>query len=401
MSASLLKELCNGPALVVDNEVASEHTGIAKLVNCLRQEGFPVISCCSVEDARRYLPCLSSIGFVILDWQFVAGLSEEWQETGSQLGLVATKAEERNVVDLIKNFQEQTLAPIFLLTNQNVEGIKTILRDAGVNYATGGFVFVRAKEGICDDYLEFESTVDRWIQENPHIYLAKTVLRRWLEASHRAFWGFLDSCPVWPSLCYKAFLEDGDDPNVALLDTVLDLVLSNFDFAELDGTVLAGTTEGEANTAAIRSLHGSLAYIKNEELLKGSIVPGDIFRTQDNGKVYWLNIRPACDTTARSDKPPKVYLLRGQKIKDEDFESRFDTKYHRILEKENEMIFYNLDEHDAVMFNMRNLTVKKPDVASCGVKIARLSRALAVSAQQRYAAYLSRQGTPAYPKGLG
>ena len=390
----LFEELCKGPVVVVDDQIGTGDP-IDRLIVEIEDRKLPVLSYKSIAEVRDRLTGLLFCNFILLDWAFGGGDDEIL--SGVRIGAEGEAISQEEVIEFIRAVQEISLAPIFVLSAYNIDEIASKLENAGVNTTGRKSVFVESKNTLCQSGGGLISKIEDWIKGSPHIYLGKWWTNEWLSRNTRVFWDLYQSNPDWPAWFYRSFKEDGDEPVLALRDTLFQLILSEIDVSSIDESLLDKETGAidSGSLGSLKELYKILVYTTNN--IERDIRPGDIFKIEENGeKKYYLNIRPECDTTKRT-RNPELYLLEGR-IGTFD-EVQYDREYRIIIEKANQIIMHLLDGEDIVIFDKRKLSIKKYNSIK-NQKIYRVVRPFITRYQQSFASYLGRFGVPTYPKEI-
>ena len=386
----LFEELCKGPVVVIDDMIGKDEDRINELIKEIQKHNLPILKFDSIKKVRQELLGLCFSNFIVLDWKMIGGV-EGMPEV--QLGSTAEEMAEQEVMELIKEFQKICLAPIFVVSAYNKGDIIAKLQDAGLVKEGKNFVFVENKDVLCGEGALI-SKIEDWINDNPHIYLAKCWTNEWLLKNTKVFWDLYELNPDWPTLFYHSFEEDGEDPILALRDTFFQLVFSEIDVSGVEPSRLDRIVDGKdkgSQNESLKELYRRLVYSYNN--IDNDIRPGDIFRKDGS---YYLNIRPECDTTSRVDPDPKIYLLKG------DIKTAADVNYespYGIIEKENQIVLLFLDGNDIVVFDKRKLSIKKYSQIK-NHKICRVTFPFITLIKQSYSSYLGRFGVPSYPKQI-
>lgn len=394
---NLIEELCKGPVVVIDDQVEHEQN-IKRLVREIEDKNLPVLTYDSIEEARNKLQRLMFSNFIILDWRMIEGA--ETVTEGVQIGAEAVATAEVEVIEFIKELKRICLAPIFIFSAFNKDEIISRLKAENIITEDRNYVFVETKQALCQRKGRVFSKINKWIKDSPHIYLSKCWTNEWIAKNNMVFWELYELNPDWPSVFYKSFKDDGEDPILALRDTLFNLIFSEIDVSGID-TSLVSKKPRTINLESLKRLYKRLVYIDNEDIRK-NIRPGDIYKREEEQRVrYYLNIRPECDTVKRKeDDDPCLYLLEGHSVKQRDIKDRFKGKYG-IVPWENEIIMLNLDGNDIVQFLKKNLIVKLcSEMTDDYTKICRVVPPFISQIRQSYTSYLSRFGIPSYPKTI-
>lgn len=386
----LFEELCKGPVFVIDDMIG-EGDQIDQLIGEIEHNNLPVLSYKSIAEARNRLPGLLFSNFTILDW--VMGGGGDALSVGVQIGEEGKTASEEEVISFINELQNICLAPVFVLSAFNKDEIILKLKSAGIITEGKNWVFVENKNVLCQTTGNLISKIEEWIEGSPHIYLAKCWTNEWLSKNTAVFWDLYELNSNWPALFYRSFEEDGEDPILALRDTLFQMILSEIDVSKVESTFINKEIEEideESQKESLKDLYKRLVYITKD--IDKNIRPGDIFKKEGS---YYLNIRPECDTTERAGHNPEVYLIKGDVKTSTDSDIKYEEPYG-FIPKENQIIVHFLEGNDIVVFNKRKLLIKKYSEVKDD-KICRVASPFITQMRQSYASYLGRFGVPRYP----
>ncbi len=389
----LFNRLCKGPVVIVDDEVNKPDTEIGRLLEEIEQHSLPVLKYEALESARKELKGLVFSNFVIFDWMFKKASDDELLQ-GVQTGDAEKMIQDEEKITFLKDLQKVCLAPVFVISNMGKSEIKDILEREGILKDKNNYVFVQDKSEFLDTSGKLVDQIEEWIKQSPHVYLAKWWTNEWLTRNTSVFWDLYQSAPNWPAIVYKAYLEDGDEPVLGLIEMLSQLIYSEIENSSIDSTLLE---KEPLLSESMKQLYQRFLYTR----IGSDIKPGDIFKRIENGSQCWyyLNIRPECDTTTRVQAKESIdlYLLRGQAG------SPGDIKYDgtRVEVKENQIVLYLLDGNDIVIFNKRSLFKEKYKAIQKNYQgVCRVVHPYITKIRQSFASYIGRFGTPAYPKEL-
>ncbi len=388
----LFKDLCVGPVVVIDDEVNKNDTEIAKLVKAIEAESIPVLKYESLTEVSPFVDQLKFVNFIVVDWVFGPEAG-----TGVMTGAAAETATKEEVLELIKRLKANSLSPIFVISAYDSEGIRKDLIDAGLQGIGKESVFVERKANlIAEEGKALINQVEKWISGHPHVYLSKWWTKAWLESNANVFWDLFDADPLWPYDFYKRFEDDGDDPTISLIAAISDLVHSRISMTSIvDDNFARKDYQVELSTQ--KKLYQLLVYNTRKQEIDKDIRPGDIFK--DNDK-YYLNVRPACDTTKRAREPIKVYLIEGVSRDPKNAKFAVDRGYPSPIEKTPELYLYNLDGNEFVVFDKRTLEVRDYTTDFAAKKVSRLTDEFMTRCTQSFASFIGRVGVPSYPHGV-
>jgi len=386
----LFQELCKGPVVVVDDRIGDESDLINKLIEEIEENALPVLEYTTIRDARNKLQGMLFSNFIILDWKMTGAVEEI--PTGVQTGAELEAVIEEEVIEFIKELRKICVAPIFILSAFDKDWIVSELERGGILSETKDWVFVENKDTLCETRGVLISKIEEWIENSPHIYLAKCWTNEWLSKNTAVFWDLYQLNSYWPTLFYRSF-EAEEDPILALRDTLFQLVFSEIDVSGIDPSFIKkelGDADKELEIKSLKDLYRRLVYIDRD--IDKDVRPGDIFKKDGS---YYLNIRPECDTTRRAGSNPKIYLLKGDVKIAEDVRENYQPPYG-IIDKENQITMLLLDGNDFVVFDKRKFSVENYSTWKT-YKIYRVTHPFITQIRQSYSSYLGRFGVPSYP----
>jgi hypothetical protein len=385
----LFSNLCKGPVVVVDDMI-DEADPINQIIEEIQENNLPVLKYKTISTAKNELSGLLLSNFIILDWVMVK--KKEDDHVDVTMGAGAEAMAEEEVVEFIKDIQKISIAPIFILSKANIENIIDTIEKAGINKYC---VFVENKNTFIKSKGVLISKIEKWISQSSHIYLSKWWTNEWLSNNTRIFWDLYNLDPEWPVWFYESFKNDGEEPILALVDSLFQLVYSEINTSSINESYMTKKIDKiENNYESLRKLYERLVYRYIE--IDKDIRPGDIFK-KDNK--YYLNIRPECDTTKRI-ADPDLYLLEGEVKTPKEINDRYYGKFG-IIDKEPEIIVLFLDNNDIVRFDKRLLSIKPhSELLQDFEKICRIAPPFITRIRQSYLSNLGRFGVPSYPKQI-
>lgn len=375
-------DLNKGPVVVIDDEIGGRDD-INNIIDKIEEKGLPVLKYTHLDKADKEISNICFSNFIILDWDLKRTSGEFSPEI--TLGESA-KYSKNEKIKFIKTARSICFSPIFIFTNFSRETVEDDIPDEIKN-----FIFIKNKQEILKNLFE---DINKWILENPHIYISKIWLNQFLKNSNEIFWLLYEKNSNWPNVFYKSLKEDGEDPISGLNDILFRLVRAKMNLNTIDDKIFEKDIE-ELNTDEIKLLYASILYLK--ENIKDDIKPGDIFK---EGQKYYINIRPECDTTKRdngSTDNTSVYLIKGIKIDDKDVQNKYYYKRTGIVNKIVSYILPFLDENNFVLFQFKDLGMRKYSEMK-DKKICRLLPPFITSFQHHFSSFLGRYGTPRVPK---
>lgn len=387
---ALFSKLCKGPVIVVDDKIENEDDKIYDIISMLRNNNLVVIKYSNLDDLRKEICNLLHVNFFIIDWNLIKRPKDE--PLGVTPGDEAEVSSSEDVISIISELKLVSSAPIFILSALNKENIESTLKEANIVRRDNNYVFVESKQALSDN-ARLVAQIEKWIKQSPHVYLTKWWQNRILQKNTSIFWELYDTNSNWPSIFYESFKKDGEDPIRGLNDILFQLIKAKTQLDDIDHSSLK-TQSQQANGEQIKQLYSQIMYMNDciEE-----IKPGDIFEL--NG-VYYINIRPACDTTKRTNQNKiELYLISGSEISDEEVKQYYDTNINIIRPKICNEILQFLHGKNFICFQFRDFQIKKYGEMK-DHKICRLIPPFITSFQQRFITFLGRYGVPRVPDSI-
>lgn len=390
------ENLVQGIAVIVDDQVGVQGSDdkINEFVKLLESRFIPCVK-------YKYPPVgeettnFHGISFIVLDWMFTPEGAEKGDiEHGVRTGGTSAEDAQSDVIQFIKKAKEECFAPIFVLTSENIETVKTKLKEYDID--TDGepnFIHIKNKKEF--NNVDLISYINDWIKNNPSIYVLSKWDNEYSKAKSAMFSDLYDLSPSWPVVLWKSFEKDGADQSEGLENTITANLRSRmvpFKFSNelFDGEKLAGDKE------ETRKVLSGERFVKNDRIHGDSIEPGDLFK---KGQKYYLNIRPICDLVPRDGKPldqVELFLLSTDKISEEDLQADFQSKFGNFIENDATTVIPFVEADLSLRIKFKNMKIEKWEQWKAR-RIGRLIPPYVTRVQQRYSHYLQRQGLPRIP----
>lgn len=387
-----IKELFSGVGIIIDDQIFNDdgHDKIRDIANSLESENIPLLKYDDLPE-DDLLPNLSSVGFIILDWD----LHQEIQ-VGEEY--------ERGVVDFTKGIFEKTASPVFIFSNKDETELKEkltkykILRGAQQNP-----IFIRNKSKLNGDAKSIFSAIDEWLRSSPSVYLLKYWSKSFNDARVKLFREFYKASRNWPRILWKNEIDDiyGDGYNGEVSEVnelvasseLASIISKNIEAHMLpikfDKKYILGDNS-EPTTKEINDIMVAQRFIKDKG---SSSMTGDFY--QIDGE-YYINIRPGCDCVSRDANDGYTYLLKGEHITSKKL---FNTQYGKFTEQENHAIVGPIYKGWFFKFNFKHLTLRNFDE----IKVKRIGRVLPpyiTHITEKYGLYIQRQALPRIPSKI-
>lgn len=287
--------------------------------------------------------------------------------------------------------------PVFIFTNEDIEEIKEIINSEFnlTDHKQNNF-FVLSKTDI-EKNGQFLESIEKWIMDNPSIYLLKEWEMQYKRGKYDLFTQFYKYSAYWPNILWDNFKADGANESMEMNELVIRNLMSRIAPYEFEEKIFEKTNKEISADELCNVLEGD-RFISAELLHQDDIATGDLFRKDEDGElIYYLNIRAQCDIAR--DSNPKLYLIKG-KILERNADSgkylEFDSANGTFNEKINDCIIPFIDNGKVIKFKLRDLHIMKFNELK-NYKIGKILPPYITRIQQKYAAYHQRQGLPRIP----
>lgn len=374
-----IAELFSGVGVIIDEAIFDESAslnGIQKISQELKKQHIPLLEYDELPDesVRQF----HGVSFIILDWN-LSGLSP------------IPEATIKDNIAFILKLKEICFAPVFIFTDEEPRDIQVRLEDSGL-YLNKCPIFIKKKNEL-DTKEKLYLAIETWLRETPSMYVLKEWEKSTREAKTKMMWALSSIHPKWPAVLSKSIREDGGDEPSELMKLLHNNLSYRLEYPEFDSDIIRKEAEGIEKDDLRRLLECERFILQAS--LPDHPFSGDIYFIDEK---YYLNIRPDCDII-RSPKDKIMYLLKGNvvdetTINSED-ENRIQFDSGEFLEKNNNC-YVAFVQGRILCFSLRELELKKWKEIKDKRK-GRLLPPYITKIQQKYAAYLQRQGLPAIP----
>lgn len=387
-----VRELMAGVAIVIDDEIDDKYANIKKITAQLVDNKFPFLAY-AMPPAGDEVKNFKDISFVVLDWQ-MDGLSIEDRENG----VASPYGDGELAIDFIQALNGVCFAPIFIFSNEAEDDIKKTLIEKSLYTSDGhNHIFIAQKESLKECLFE---KIEEWLKKTPSMYALKEWDRAFYKARKDLFWSFYKINPEWPIILWSTYGSDGVNKSMELGETISKNIHSRIEPFEFEPGIM---TEAGCSVSReeIRAVMEGERYITNAFIPNDMIHTGDLFK---DGRKYYLNIRPNCDCIARegegcSIEDISLYLLIGSTVSinsKEQVTKLFNSEYGNFIENDTFGYLFPIDNGRLIRFNFKDIKIDR----WAEWKTKRLGRVLPpyiVRIQQKYSAYLQRQGLNRIP----
>ena len=382
-------DLLSGIAVVIDNEVnASPAIGdrITEIVERFERDlHLPVYKSDIMPQQETWHSLLQSASFVVLDWQL-------WDDmAGSQIEKQGIK-DNRQFVETARDY----FVPVFIFTNLDPKTVKDELGDL---CKEGAPVFVESKASILGSGKLNMSAIEDWINENASVYVLKAWEQAFYAAKRELFSSMYKKGYYWPSIFWKAYLDDGVDASSSLMHLVNSNLQGRMRTSVFDNAVLNTAPNGDSKQD-IREIIAEVSFRGKKNLPEDEIRCGDLFECQgpEGEKKFLLNIRPDCDCIPRNGQTidkVELYCIVGTEVPD--WEVKRLQRHGHLNERVWQSIAFAIYNGKSLQFDFRKLEICTVDNLK-DKRIGRLMHPYVTRTQQRFALYLHRHGLPRIPK---
>lgn len=371
-------KLFSGIGVVIDEAIFEEGdtpNGIQRISKSLREKHIPVLEYDGLPNES--LSQFHSVSFVVLDWN-LSGESP------------IPEATINDNIYFIRQLRKSCFVPLFIFSDEDPHDIQVKLEESRLYYANCP-IFIKKKDEL-DTTEKLFSEIESWIKSTPSIYVLKKWEKATLEAKTKMLWALSSIHSAWPGVLAKAIQDDGGDKPSELMRLLQNNLSYRLDYPQLDAEIIESQIDGVGKTE-LRSLLECERFIP-QTILPNHPFAGDVYLLE--GK-YYLNIRPDCDIIR---SPKDMYLLKGKVVDETKINSKdedailFDSG--EFLEKKN-CCYVAFVQGKILCFSLRDIVIKKwKDIKDH--RIGRLLPPYITKIQQKYAAYLQRQGLPSIPE---
>lgn len=377
-------QLFSGIGVVIDEAInASEDSpnGIQKIIQSIENKHIPLLKYEELPNDET-LSQLHSINFVILDWN-LSGIQPIPQATIN------------DNVDFLKKLKDICFVPLFIFSDEDSHAIEVALSENGITTQNSP-IFIRKKEDL-DTAEKLFDEIEKWMKKTPSVYVLKEWDKATREAKTNMFWSLSEVHPAWPKVLMDTIKKDGGNQKMELIDMLQGNLNNRLSYPELDVNLIKQKASTGITKEELRTI------LECERFLPVSSLPdhpyaGDVYIIEDK---YYINIRPDCDIIRDAKKDnKKMYLLSGE-IVDEtrinaNDKNSITFNSGEFIEK-NHCCFVAFIKGKILQFSFKELEVRPWNEISDN-RIGRLLPPFITKIQQKYSAYLQRQGLPSIPK---
>ena len=381
-----VKNLMSGIAVVIDDAYgetgsADKNDKVFELVKRIENEWkIPFYKTHEIPSDEIVNNLLQSASFILLDWKL-------WPSGATDLerGGIA------NNISFLKQAKDY-FVPVFIFTNESKDDITDEISELyDKDNPERNFIFIKNKTELASGVSE---PIRDWLQGNASVYTLKTWEQTFYKAKRNLFSSMYGKSPDWPKVFWKAYEDDGVAPSSSMTRLINDSVLGRMETGLFEQEYLSSNIS-TISSEEIKSIITEASFVQKENLSVNELRAGDLFK-QSQGR-YLLNIRPDCDCVPRSNDQEDIelYCIKGKRIGASEIKDLYDNGHFN--ERVSESIVFAGHDNKTIKFNFGELHLKKYSQIK-NQHVGRLIHPYITRIQQRYSAYLQRQGLPRIPK---
>ncbi|MBP5428720.1 MAG: hypothetical protein J6Z04_05490 [Clostridia bacterium] len=334
-----VKRFFNGVAVIIDDQIDDKESEIYQIRNNLINNNIPVLPFDRVP-SQEIISSLSSVSFIILDWDFFHGIIGNANGDELDPGIILPeelgKEEENRLITFIRKLLKSIFVPIFIFTSKPIDGIQSKLVNESLYFQDKpNRLFIKSKgEVLTED--DLFATLDDWLNDSPSAYVLKAWNETIVEARNDTFIELYNCSPNWVKLIWETIKNDSIDSQEefgAFLTKNLINHIKGYSFQE---EVLDRSVDGN-NEKDIISIIEKERFVRYESQ-PNQAYTGDLFKI--SGGKYFLNIRAQCDLSRikkqTNEYAPELFGIEGEVLNSKDIVSS-DIR----LTSEGQLVFEN------------------------------------------------------------
>lgn len=317
MDYSIVEQIFKGIGVIIDDD--AEKTGkIANdMLNSLRDANIPMVVYTDIPDVA-VINSLGNISFIILDWNLFhekdSKMNADEEIENIYLPDSLRDAQRYLILDFLKALLKTVFVPVFLITGQDFETVKSTLIDDGVySEDKPNRIMLKTKSEIVDYHSLIEG-VQQWLESEPSACALKFWESEAVLAKNQMFLDLFSASPNWVSILLRVLRDDNKNREAAVNQEFLEILNNNFVNRFLPTAnycTIKSDEVGEDPDDIRRVLQGERYIPYNKGMPTDACYVGDLYYVESDRKFpYRLNIRAQCDLSR--DDNPRLYLLSGR-----------------------------------------------------------------------------------------
>ena len=390
-----IEELFAGIGVVIDDKVFSSDEEGDRIVKIIKEletvRKFPLVKYADLPD-DDVLTKLTNVSFLLLDWEIETKQDDLGEEAPNvQLGDVLKADNEKRVIEIVQKTLQNSIVPVFIFSNQNIDSINQKLTDAGVDL-TKSQIFIKSKAELTEEGVLFQK-IGEWVDGVSGVYVAKAWDNAFNKAKNQFFAEMANNTSHWPKALFDAATEDSTEPGEEITQAISQNVISRMQPIVISKEQIEKDTASPSKDEVLGIMKGQFFLEKASE---ASMV-GDLYKK--SGK-YYMNIRPTCDCIEGREKSDgRIYLLRCSRLSDAQVARSYlqndghfnETIGCAIVGPLYENKFYRVDFGKVEVAEVAEWKEKK---------VGRILPPIINHITERYSLYVQRQALPRIPKEI-
>ena len=388
---------CRGIGVVIDDQVPLSDAditddAIGEIVKQLTSDGISLLKYREIPSESEW-ENFRTAAFLLIDWSLLSGVGDS-----------AEQIMKNRICDFIKAVHNKAFAPIFVFSNQDGDEIKRFLQDRGIpTEKPGSYVLVKPKVEMQELHAagipKLFAEINDWIQATPAIRLFTAWGNDVLMARNQMFVEFYNKSHNWPSLLWKAYKDDNDDPVHGLSQVMFDNLKARVKCRLVE---MPEVTPDEKMLVALTDLLSLTVILPNDSLPSEQIGCGDLFQNGD--QKYFLVVSCDCDCIIRTDESVDdkfvqvVTIDDGCKRTSNIMKERFSQHYGLVHETNKSYIFPINKKCYAVKYASHSMV--KLTSLDVRTRLGRVLPPYITDIRQRLAQWNQRVGFPKLPVEL-
>ena len=390
-----IEYLLKSTAVVIDNEINKENSGIVKLIKELEESGTIFVKLAEINpEIKSY----SNASFIILDWKLSDAENDSRLPEGVEFGSEERRLEQKEVLDFIKELTKNFYIPILIFSTESSDTIKRNLIATGelAHAVETGRIGVFRKSDLVGGKVK-EHLTD-WLNGNLSAQLYKHFDGIIQETKHKFFNEF-DNCNAnWPSFVYNTIaLDKPVDIDLEFQYFILSAFTNRIESKKFETKY---RPDVQLNRQEIIKVYSSIKFLSYSQSQPTGANCGDIYcQINDDGKFsdkFMLNITAPCDM--RKEKKLFIFGLAANEGSNPKHIDKICE--HTVFQFLNyDRVIFNFDSFDRIVIEDNKLITLS--VGENLIKYKRLGKLLhpyITNIQDRFSYYITRRGFTRPPK---
>lgn len=387
-----IEELFAGIGVVIDDKVFAKdeqkRDHIITIVNQLENTyHFPLVKYSDLP-SNECLAMMGNVSFLLLDWEFdtreeILGDSGLDVSIGNRLKV----ANEKRVIEIIKEITQKSIVPIFIFSNQDGGVIKKTLEKAKLDISKSQ-VYIESKAELVGEG-GLLSKIEKWVDDHSGVYVAKAWDNAFSKAKNQFFVEMCNNTSHWPKAIYDSAIDDNADPGEEVTQSVSQNIISRMQPIYISQEQINKDVETPDKDEVLGIMKGQFFL---EKKCDTSIV-GDFYKYKKDE--FYINIRPTCDCVNRDANSGLVYLLKCDKLSN----GQIKTYEGHLIEAQDCAMVGPLYNGKFYRINFKELFVVQESECR-DKKVGRVLPPIITHIAERYGLYIQRQALPRLPKEI-